>query len=533
MGTPVLLYLVALLARVLAAARFPDPAYPDAFYYVDAARAIAEGRGANVDVVWIFAEVGGAIPGQPTLPIPAFGHWMPLAAFVQVPFLTLLGPTPIASVIPFLLVGPLAAPLAWAIARDAGLPDRAAIAAGLLAALPGLLLPFLAQPDNFGLYEPIAAGALWLTGRALRGNGRAFLGAAILAGLAVLSRNDGWLVVGILGLAALWDRGRALGRRAIAAAVVAVALIVGPWYARQLATFGTFSPSAASGKALFIRDIGEWNSVSTPANLGHLLGMGLGPLLATRLLGLVAAAAIFAVLVGGIALVPFAVLGAWRRRTATFGPFLAYALVLFGFSALVSAIHVPGGTFIHSAVALAPHTAVLAVDGIVAAVAWAARRRPTWRPREAERVFLSAAVVWMAILAVVGTMSVHGTWATKRDRMLAVAAALERAGAPRSDRLMSIDAAGYRHYTGRGGIVLPNDPLPVIEAAARAYGIRWLVVEADDAVPAVAPVLLADERPGWIGPAVWRDGTRVAVYPVCTEASDERCRGGAPTGGGG
>jgi hypothetical protein len=88
---------------------------------------------------------------------------------------------------------------------------------------------------------------------------------------------------------------------------------------------------------------------------------------------------------------------------------------------------------------------------------------------------------------------------------------------------MSIDAAGYRYYTGRGGIVLPNDPLPVVETAARAYGVRWLVLEADDAVPAVAAILLADARPAWLGAPVWRDGSRVALYPVCTLPGDDRC----------
>ncbi len=545
MGTPVLLYLLALAARAMAAAGFPDPAYPDSFYYVDAARAIADGRGPNVDFVWIFAEVGGRLPAEPSLPVPAFGHWMPLASFVQVPFLWLLGPQPAAAVGPFLLVGALAAPLTWAIARDARLPSRAAVAAGVVAAVPGLLLPFLAQPDNFGLYEPIVAGALWATARALQGSSRAFVAAAVLAGLAILSRNDGWLVVAVLGLAVVWDRLRTprvgtrrateaaprISRASIVAGGVALALLVGPWYLRQWATFGTASPSAASGKALFIRDIGEWNSIATPATLDHLLGMGIGPLLASRVLGLVAAAGIFAVLVGGIALLPFAVVGAWhRRRSPIFGPFFTYGAFLFAFSALVSAVHVPGGTFIHSAVALTPHTAVLAVDGVATAVAWVAARRRSWRPVQAERVFLGAAVAWSLGLAVLGTLDVHETWAAKRDRMRAVAVALERGGAAPSDRLMSIDAAGYRYYSGRGGIVLPNDPLPVIETAARAYGIRWLVLEADDAVPAVAPILLADVRPAWIGPPVWRDGTAVALYPTCTTPDDDRCQVGAAGG---
>ena len=101
----------------------------------------------------------------------------------------------------------------------------------------------------------------------------------------------------------------------------------------------SLSPSTASGKVLFIRDIGEWNSITVPANLDHLLGMGWGPLLMTRVGGLVAALFIFSVLVGALVLVPFLLIGAWRRRRdATFGPYFGYAFLLFAFSAIVSAV---------------------------------------------------------------------------------------------------------------------------------------------------------------------------------------------------
>ena len=71
----------------------PDPAYPDSYYYVDVARALAAGHGLNVDFVWIFAEVGGHIPANPILPIPGNAHWLPLASFIQAPFIAVLGPT--------------------------------------------------------------------------------------------------------------------------------------------------------------------------------------------------------------------------------------------------------------------------------------------------------------------------------------------------------------------------------------------------------------------------------------------------------
>ena len=536
MRIPVALYLLALVARIAVAGLFPDPAYPDSFYYVDVARQLAAGHGFNVDFIWIFPEVGGAIPANPVLPIPSNAHWMPLASIVQVPFIWLLGPTAMASALPFALIGALAAPLAWAIGRDAGAPRVVSIGAGILTAFPALSFAYMVQPDNFSLYQPLVAGSLWLAGRGLRGHPRDFVLAGLLAGVATLSRNDGVLVLAVILATVLWDRLRARwasgGKPArppripVAAAAGSVALFllaVVPWYARQLAVFGQLSPSTSSGRVLFIRDISEWNSIAIPATLDHLLGMGIGPLLLTRIGGLVAAILIFSILVGVLVLVPFMAIGAWRRRRdALFGPFLAYVVLLFAFSAIVSAVHVPGGTFIHSAVALAPQGYVLALEGIVAGVAWLAARRRGWDAASAARVFVGAAVGFGVLAAVVGVSVVHRSWDAKRQDMQAVATALDAADAPVTDRVMSIDASGYRYWTGRPGVVLVNDPLDTVEQVARAYGIRWLVLEPKDSVAAVREILVDHERPPWVGPPILeRDG--VSLYPVCLDAGDTRC----------
>ena len=536
MRTPIALYLLALVARLVAAALFPDPAYPDSFYYVDVARQLAAGHGFTVDFVWIFPEVGGSIPANPVLPIPSNAHWMPLASAVQVPFIWLLGPTAFASAVPFALAGAAAAPIAWLIARDARAPQIVQVGAGVLTAFPALSFVYMVQPDNFSLYQPLVAGSLLLAARGLRGSPRSFVAAGLLAGVATLSRNDGVLVLAVLGAAWLWDRLRGRigfgseGPRAprvpfLAAlgAVVAFALVVAPWYARQVATFGSLSPSTASGKVLFIRDIGEWNSITIPASLEHLLAMGLGPLLLTRIGGFTAAAFIFSILVGALVLVPFGLVGTWiRRRDATFGPYFGFAVLLFAFSALVSAIHVPGGTFIHSAVALAPHGYVLALLGIVAAIEWIARRRRGWNVPSASRVFVSGAVGLGVLAAVFGMLTVHAAWDGKRQRMQDVALALNEAGVPVTDRLMSIDASGYRYWAGRGGVVLVNDPLETVHEVADAYDVRWLILERDDSVPAAESILVNHERPAWVGaPLLERED--VGVYPVCTDSGDPRC----------
>jgi hypothetical protein len=100
---------------------------------------------------------------------------------------------------------------------------------------------------------------------------------------------------------------------------------------------------------------------------------------------------------------------------------------------------------------------------------------------------------------------------------------------------MSIDASGTRYWTGRGGVVLVNDPLDTVERVARAYDIRWLVVDRADSVPAVAP-LLDGERPPWVGASILAsvaggaEGSAVdlAVFPVCTQAGDARCASVTP-----
>ena len=144
----------------------------------------------------------------------------------------------------------------------------------------------MAQPDNFSLYQPLVAGALWMGARGLRGDARAFAVGGLLVGLATLARNDGVLVGAALALAFGWDRWKAWrsgGTRRPAiptwAAVACFALflaVLAPWLVRQLAVFGSISPSSGSGKVLFIRSIEEWNSVTAPASLSGFWARGSG-----------------------------------------------------------------------------------------------------------------------------------------------------------------------------------------------------------------------------------------------------------------
>jgi hypothetical protein len=536
------LFALALGVRVLLILLYPDPAYVDSYYYVSVARSLAAGHGFSINYIWTFVDVGGHLPADPVLPIPSNAHWMPLASIVQVPFIVVLGASAFASALPFALIGALAAPMTWGFAREAGCRRSVALGGALLAAIPAGVTPFMAQPDNFALFEVLVLGALWLGARGLKGDARAFAATGVLVGLATLARNDGVLVGAALGIVWIWSRVRA--RRAARAGIEAprslpvwAAIVAGglfivvmlPWELRQLAVFGSLSPSSSTGRILFIRSIDELDSITGTPTLAYLLGQGIGPLFESRVVGLFEALVIFAVLVGGILLTPFIVAGAWlRRRSPDFLPFLLYALLLFAFSALVSAVHVPNGTFIHSGAALAPQSYLLALEAIFALVAWAARHRPSWNPESAGRVFMAGLIGMSMVVAVYFTASVHDTWGQERDLNQAVGAALGAQGAPANDVVMALDSGAINYWTGHPAVVVPNDSIGTVEEVAQAYDVRWLFVERSNSVPALGPVIDGTGRPGWIGPPVWSVTGQTAtvdaaLYPICFSTADPRC----------
>ncbi|HUQ77844.1 MAG TPA: glycosyltransferase family 39 protein [Patescibacteria group bacterium] len=540
MRIPLLLYAFAFVVRLVLALTFPDPAYPDSYYYVDVARALAAGHGFNVDFIWIFGEVGGRIPDVPVLPVPSNAHWLPLSSMIQATFILMLGPTAFASALPLVIIGSLTAPLTYLIAGEAGCRREVRIGAALLAAAPGAGAVFMSQPENFAILQPLVAAVVYLLARGLNGHVRSYIAAGFLVGIASLARNDGIFLGLTTALVFALDRGRALlSKGTIKPAIpflAAVAcfglylLVMSPWWMRQIAVFGSISPTASSGSALWIRTMAEWNSITAEPSLGKFLTQGVGPIVETRFFGLVAAIGNFAVIIGSVVLVPFILVGAWtRRHSKDFQPWFIHVVVVFMAAALIYPVHVPGGAFIHSAIGLSGHAYILALEGVLAGVGWIGARRTAWNVERAGPIYVGAIVIFVLALVPIYAGAVHRSWDASRQQRLALAAALDDLGVDRDERLYSIDAAGMKYWTGRGGIVTPDDPIETIEAVARAYRPTWLVIERGDAAGALAPVLRGESRPSWIGPPAFivpaADGGLpvLVLYPVCTVTADDRC----------
>ncbi len=319
-----------------------------------------------------------------------------------------MGPTAIASALPMVLIGSLAAPLTWAIARDVGASKTIQVGAGVLAAIPAAGTVFMAQPENFAIFQPVVA--------APSGSRRA--ACAATAGRTPCAdswsawpRSRGttpscWAAPSVSSSSSSASaRGARIDRRASASAAPSAAsrctsLVIAPWWARQLIEFGSISPTASSGTALWLTEYRQWNSVTANLSLDTFLAEGWGVIISTRLVGLGSALANFVVVISSVVLVPLVIVGAWaRRRSDDFLPWFLYAGILLLGATLLFPLHVPGGAFVHSAVGLGPHAYIMALEAVAIIVTAIARRRPSWDAGAAIPVFTWGTVALVVLTA--------------------------------------------------------------------------------------------------------------------------------------
>jgi len=457
-----------------------SPPYLDAAYYEVVARRLAEGQGFDIPVVWSFLEVGGQLPSDPTLPVPANRHWMPLTAIVSAGSMALFGPSRFAAELPHVLLGaalvPLTAWVGWWLWRS----RTVAVTSGILALFAGPMLIYVPMVDSFALFGMTGIVAILASIQAVRsGAGGWLVVSATAAALATLTRVDGVLLASAPLTAWLIRRsggGRApIGAVWLLAAAATGAAILAPWLLRQLSEFGTALPSAG-GRLLWISSYNEQFSISGDPSFASYLEQGLPSIGAQKAGALVELAGRTTVLLGGVFAVPF-VFGMWRdRRRPDLAPFLVYWLVLFAAMVLVFTLHAPAGAYYHSAWAWLPIAMPLAVANarpVLDALGerWALFRRP----RNAR--FLAAASMAGAVtLSIVGSGILATQWSRDRAKVEAAAAFL-RGAASASEVVMYVDPPSLYLLTGNPTVAPPFDPPDVIGQVARAYGVRWVVVE--------------------------------------------------------
>ena len=159
--TGFVLFVTALVVRIVAASVIVFPKPEDTAYYFGVARNLVEGRGLVTDALWSFHTPDLAIPH------PAFEVWLPLPSFLAAIPMALLGPTFAAAQVSSVLVGALVPVLAWILAADLALErglniGRARVVAlgtGLTAAMYLPLVLNSALPDSTMPFAAIVLAA--------------------------------------------------------------------------------------------------------------------------------------------------------------------------------------------------------------------------------------------------------------------------------------------------------------------------------------------------------------------------------------
>jgi hypothetical protein len=484
-----LVFAVALVARIVAASLVVFPKPEDTAYYVEVARNLIEGRALVADALWSYQTPPLTVPRE------AFEVWLPLPTFLAAIPMVIAGTSFAAAQVSSVIVGALVPVLAWRLAADVaqsrGLTrERSrtlAIGSGLTAAVSLPLLLHSALPDSTMPFAALTLGSSLLmtrilaaarNGEAIRPGGTFLLGLGVLLGLAALTRNEAaWLALAWALLAWFTVR-RSRRERLVLIAVPAVVslAIFAPWAIRDWIVFGSPMPGQALTNALSVSgtDIFAW---SDPPTISRYLAVGPAALLEMRLTGLTHN--LFNVLLLPGAPLSFVGLVAlpWVGRDAALRPLLVVSIVTFLVTSLAFPVATTWGTFLHASAAiqvLLIVAALVALDALLAAIG---RRRGWTKP-----------VAWLAPVLTGGGALLFsyvllpgfgaGSEATAKQ-FAALDRQMTAAGMPFGSLgpVITDYPVWLSYTTDANGLALPAEPPASVVDLARAFpGTKTVVV---------------------------------------------------------
>ncbi len=504
-------FMLALAVRTITALPQEQPHYFDAYYYYNVAENLHLGRGFVEDFVWNYLETPATVRHPSNL------YWMPLSSIIAWLSFAFFGASYRAAQIPFVLLSSLLPVMAYWLSYRVYRKRAYAFLGAILTTFAPFYMKYWACPDNFAPFA-VSSGLSLITmylGWSKR-QARYFLGTGVLIGLSHLARADGallWIAFLTL-LAIIWLQPRArvsdpgssaspdapeTGSRAclfwLSLAIGGYLMVMGPWFYRNWTLIG-LPLSSAGGKTIFVRSYPDVFSYSRELTWRSYLAWGWPAILRSKLS---AAAHNLTVILGALQfhLAPLAIIGLWQlRRRREYTPFHVYAATLYLSMTLIFTFPSTHASMLHSTGALLPFLFVAALPGIDAAVGWVARRRRTWHPRTAQKVFRIGLTVIVVVISLfdycqavflsLEPLAVQPLWNQANTGYLTVSSWL-RESASEDSLVMVVDPPAYYYFTHRPAIVIPHEEIEGILEVADRYGADCLILEHDH-VPALDPL---------------------------------------------
>jgi hypothetical protein len=287
-----------------------------------------------------------------------------------------------------------------------------------------------------------------------------------------------------------------------------------PWFARNLAVIGA-PLSTAGTKTLWLSVYDDLFCYRCDLSLRSYLAWGWSSILRSKLWAAGVNLERFLAEDCLVFLLPFVLLGLCRlRRRPPFLLSLIYIFLIYFVHSLVFTFPGPRGGFFHASAAALPFLFTAGVEGVDAAVRWAARQR-RWNLRQALSVFGVAAVmlaVLVSIYKVVQTLPVWrdadvvyekiGRWLEQEEKMVEGA-------------VMVANPPAFWYYVQCPTVAVPNGDVEALLAVADRYSVHYVLLDWNR--PALLAGLYAGEdlHPRLQPVAEWGEGKRhVILYTV-------------------
>jgi hypothetical protein len=548
------LLLLSLAVRLGSAALIRRPGTMDAAYYAAGAVRLAEGGGLSEPFIWNYLDDPSGIPH------PGFLYWMPMPSLLAALGAVLWPGSFFALQLPGALLGALLPPLTVLLARR--LVGRRLLAwlAGLVMLFSGFFFPFWTLPETFAPYALFGSLAVVVMGWADGPPGRAgrpgpllrALCGGALAGLAHLTRADGVLVLAVVLLGSLLhafdaragrDVAPGAGRRRLlrcaggllrcagglrrcarndgvgwalagwGAALGGYLLVMGPWFARNVALVGA-PLSPAGGKTLWLRSYDDLYCAGCELSLRSYLAWGWEGILRSKLWALHINLQRFLAEDCLVFLLPLVLVGFYRlRRERTVMLTAVYLAAAFAVHTFAFTFPGPRGGFFHASAAALPVLFAAAAEGLDASVAWLGRYR-RWNRQQARCVFSAAAVLGAVALSGYAAWGRWRAWWNADEPYVQLGGWLAQRGEG-GVPVMVANPPAFWYYTRLPAIAVPNNGPEETVAVARRYGARYVILDANRPQPLAALYAGEEAHPALRLRETGVEGLR--VYALSTE----------------
>lgn len=487
-----LIYLLGVGTAALAAMGQPWPGYMDADYYYAAGIQLAEGKGFTEPFLWNYVDDPAGLPH------PSHLYWMPLASVIAAAGMKIGGSTGfMAARFPFILLAGLI-PVLSAQLSNALLKDRKyGWVAGLLGVFSGLYIIYISIPETFLLYM-VLGGLFWLIILTTRWieipHLKFFLSAGFLGlvtGLMHLSRADGvlWAAGGAAWMVYVGvKRNRSLKLRIVIISLgiylAAYLVVMGAWYARNIALFGWIMPPGNS-RLLWITHYNQ--TFFYPADLilsANWRAAGLGEHLKSWWNAFIMNGKNLIAVQGLVVLFPLMFSGFWVNRRNTGVKFaLALWAATFGIMTVIFPYQGARGGYLHSASAFQCLIWAASAAGIEEFAVWGQRKR-NWNPPKAIPVFSTMLLVICAILTgwfymqkVYGDGNEKERWGYSIDYYRRIDEKMSTLALGNGKVFMVNNPPAYFLATGHSAIVIPGGGMDQVLAAGKRYKADYMILE--------------------------------------------------------